>query len=284
MKNVIVTGASGFLGRYVISRLDELGIDTFGYDIADGYDVTDFGQMDEFIGYDPPDGIIHLAGKLGTHELWDDVEDAARTNIVGAHNVGKLALHHDIPLVSIEQPHVWYNPYEATKLAARRILTGMAFDEGLKVGFVTAHNAFGPGQAHGPGHPVKYLPAFATAAWNGEPIQVWGDGNQYLSPVYAGDVADQLITTLFRVGAGEPLATTEIHAGASYLWTVYEMADFVRIHVHSAGGGQEFVDIELNDMRRGEQDFPYPTPGEPGPEFRPVDVDKLAATIDWYKP
>jgi UDP-glucose 4-epimerase len=282
MKSVLVTGSNGFIGRYVRSRLEELGIYVCPYDITGNRDVTDLGVLRHTAEEADADGIIHLAGVLGTHELWDNVEEAARVNIVGAYNAGKVALDLEIPLVSIEQPHVWYNPYEATKLAARRILTGMAYDSGLGVGFVTAHNAFGPGQAHGEGHPVKYLPAFATSAWAGEDIQVWGHGDQYLSPVYAGDVADQLVATLFRAAAGEPIAIEEIHAGADELWTVREMAEFVRSHVYEAGE-QEWVEIETNPMRRGEQDFPYPTPGE-GEGLFPVDMDKLAQTIDWYRP
>ena len=177
---IMITGGAGFIGRYVQSRCAELGIETATFDpanVSDGGVAQDVrnpasimrGFTDFFTSTDP-DAVIHLAGMLGTHELWSNPEKAIDVNIKGALNVGQWCLENDKKMVSIEQPHVWYNVYEASKLAARRMLTGMHYDQGLRVEFVTAHNAFGPGQAYGPGHPRKILPTFSTLAWEGRPI------------------------------------------------------------------------------------------------------------------
>jgi len=242
-------------------------------------DITDYEALSAWAATYLPyggtyDAIIHLAGMLGTHELWDTAEDAIDVNIKGALNSGRLALEHDAKLVSIEQPHIWYNVYEATKLAARRMLTGLHYDEDLRVDFVTAHNAFGPGQHYGDGHPQKIIPTFATKAWAGEPIPIWGDGSQKVNLVYAGDVADKLLTRAiappvsphakFQAGSDDPLRTVKWVAG------------FVNRHTNNSAG------TESLPMRRGEQGGAYPEPDE-SYDFH-LNLSHLRATIDSYKP
>jgi len=69
-----------------------------------------------------------------------------------------------------------------------------AYDVG--VSHVRAYNAYGPGQAYGPGHPQKILPTFARAAWEGRPIPIWGDGEQTVDLVHSDDVARMLVDAL----------------------------------------------------------------------------------------
>lgn len=255
MKRVLVTGGDGFIGRYVTHRLEELGIEVATYDIQQGFDVLDMPALALATRTFEPEGIIHLSGVLGTHELSKDRNRAIDVNIKGAVNVANAALAMDAKMVSIEQPHIWYNTYEATKFAARRILISMAHDEGLKVDFVTAHNAYGPGQAHGEGHPQKIIPTFATKAWAGEEIPIWGNGEQKVNLVYAGDVADQLVT---RVLQPQSSPLVEWQAGIDELFTVNEVADNVNRIVKRFTGS--FVSVENLEMRSGEQNVNYPEP------------------------
>jgi len=271
---LLVTGGEGFIGQYVQSRAKELGFNVWTYDIINEEDVLD---RESLIGaaetYDV-DAIIHLAGMLGTHELWDTAEKAIDVNIKGALNVAAAAMATDAKLVSIEQPHIWYNVYEATKFAARRMLTGLHYDQGLKVEFVTAHNAFGPGQAYGDGHPQKIIPTFATKAWLGEPIPIWGNGQQKVNLIYAGDVADMLLK---RAAYAECQPLDILNAGSNVLMTVADVAAIVLAHTDSSAG------VKKMPMRKGEQSqFPYP---EATNEYGyTVSRSALNATIDWYKP
>lgn len=271
---ILVTGGEGFIGKYVQSRGRELGYHITTYDIIKGQDVLNHDQFLDAVDRFAPDAIIHLAGMLGTHELWDTTDKAIDVNIKGALNVARVALEADAKLVSIEQPHIWYNVYEATKLAARRMLTGMHYDQGLRVEFVTAHNAFGPGQAHGEGHPQKIIPTFATKAWVGEPIPVWGDGEQRANLVYAGDVADMLIV---RAADRHSSPVWNYQAGTDTLISVNDIAEYVSAYTDK-GSKVEYV-----GNRRGEQNFlDYPEPDTSYP-YR-LDWWKLNITIDSYKP
>ena len=272
---ILITGGEGFIGKYVQARCAELGIETVTYDIVDGKDVLDRNTLMNDINQWPfITSVIHLAGMLGTHELWDDRDRAIDVNIKGALNVADAALAVDAKLVSIEQPHIWYNVYEATKGAARRMLTGLHYDRGLRVDFVTAHNAYGPGQAYGDGHPQKIIPTFATKAWLGEPIPVWGDGEQKVNLVYAGDVADMLVQRALVQGCA-PL--NEYHAGVDYLMTVNSVVGLVVADAESDST------IEYVGNRSGEQNaLPYPAPDDRYPyKFKRA---MLRATVESYKP
>ena len=179
---VLVTGAQGFIGQYVMKELEDRGYIPLAYDLADGHDVLDKEQLASHMKF--ADAVIHLAGVLGTHELYDEIDLAIDVNIKGAVNVLENCVevsHRGAkPFVMIEQPHIWYNPYEATKAAAHRFAMAFHLDRGVPVAFVETYNAYGPGQAHGPGHPRKIIPYFATQAWKGEAIEIWGDGKQFV--------------------------------------------------------------------------------------------------------
>lgn len=272
---ILVTGGEGFIGQYVKSRGKELGHEIWTYDLASGGNILDLNNLR--FAAEGCDGIIHLSGVLGTHELYDNIDTAIDVNIKGAVNIAKVAIEQDVKLVSIEQPHIWYNVYEGTKFGARRILTGLHYDYGLRVDFVTAHNAFGPGQAHGDGHPQKIIPTFATKAWLGEDIPVWGDGQQQVNLVYAGHVADVLLDRVATEKA-EPLR--EWQAGGQHLASVDVVAWQVANIVAQAGGPR--AEIDYQPMRKGEQSVPYPIPDDN--YFGSYTYAQLKATVLSYRP
>jgi UDP-glucose 4-epimerase len=284
---IMITGGEGFIGRYVQSRCAELGIETATFDPANNLtqDVTETGNIarwfTDFFTAADPDAVIHLAGLLGTHELWDTPEDAIDVNIKGGLNVGRWCAENNVKMVSIEQPHIWYNVYEASKFALKRMLIGMAYQDRLLVEFVTAHNAYGPGQAHGEGHPRKIIPYFATQAWTGDPIEIWGDGTQRVNLVYAGDVADMLVD---RAIANYTDMFRDYQAGTKQLLSVIDVARFAIDHVESAGGPRSEIVYNM-DGRRGEQSGPgfhYPDPDE---TYRyEFSYTKLRSTIESYRP
>ena len=65
------------------------------------------------------------------------------------------------------------NPYAASKAGAELLCRAYAVTYGLPVTIVRGTNAFGPRQ-----HPEKAIPTWTTAALEGRPIPVYGDGRQ----------------------------------------------------------------------------------------------------------
>lgn len=194
MPKVLVTGAGGFIGRAVVNRLTDIGYEAATFDRRDGEDILDPRALDEAVkdSY----AVIHLAGVLGTHELFDNVKLALAVNINGTVNVLDSCVRYGSRYVGITMPQVFPSIYTATKIAATRLASAYHHTHGLPVAHVRAYNAFGPGQAHGPGHPQKILPTFAVKAWRGEPLPVWGDGHQTVDLIETRELAKVLVAAL----------------------------------------------------------------------------------------
>lgn len=242
---VAVIGSGGFIGSHIMEHLDG-GI---GFDLKAGpYAQHDLDiarsltAVKAALRYVSATHVINVAGLLGTTELFDNVERAINVNIKGQYNVAAACLQLGIPLVTIEQPHIWTNPYETTRGAGVRLARSLAYHKGLRLATVTTYNAFGERQGYGGGHPQKFVPTFAVRAWNNLPLQIYGDGQQMVNAVYAGDVARVLVEAL-------PLASRSvpelIGAAVGGNFTVNQIAHMV---LDAVGGGT----IEYLPMRDGE--------------------------------
>jgi UDP-glucose 4-epimerase len=241
---VVVTGGGGFIGRATCVWLKREGHDVAVFDHTYGDDVLgSLHTLDDF----EADAIIHLAGVLGTSELFSDVERAIDVNVKGTWRVLEWCLEHDARYVGSD----------------------------LEVSRVRAFNAFGEGQKFGPDHPQKIIPTFATKAWLGEPIPVWGDGTQTVDLVDAEDVGRMLVDAL-RFGDD-----AVFDAGTGYALTVNAVAQLVLDVTGSTAG------IEYLPMRAGETPTHIVATGDGwdrltwSPKYS---EDRLAEVIEWYHP
>jgi UDP-glucose 4-epimerase len=265
---VVVTGGHGFIGRAVCEALDETGNEAVSFDRASGQDVLTATLP-------PADHVIHLAGVLGTDELFDDPELAVDVNIKGTLNVLRWCVDNGAGYTGILMPPVFPSVYTATKLCAEHLAKAWHHTYGLPVSHVRAFNAFGAGQKHGPGHPRKIVPAFAHAAWRGEPLTVWGDGEQTVDLVHVDDLAWMLVDAVDFGGC------EVFDAGTGTAHTVNEVA---RMVIEATGSSSP---IEHHPMRRGETPTRIVAEGDGWelldwkPEFRRPDLD---AAVGSYRP
>jgi len=269
---VLVTGGGGFIGSAVVRELERRGDKPEVFGLEQG-GINDADAVAEAV--DGKDAVIHLAGLLGTHELFDQVHDAIDVNVHGTVNVLDACVATGAAYVGITMPVAFESVYTATKVCATRLASAYHRTYGLPVAHVRAFNAFGPGQAHGPGHPQKILPTFATEAWGRRPIPIWGDGSQTVDLIHVDDVARMLVdatahgdNVTFDAGTGEP-------------WTVNQVAALVNALAHSSAG------VNHLPMRRGEVPTKIVATGEGWdrlgwrPELRTRDI---AATVKAYHP
>jgi nucleoside-diphosphate-sugar epimerase len=138
--------------------------------------------------------VIHLAGALGTSELFGHERDAADVNILGALAVADACRTRRIPMVWIGTGHAGQpNVYAITKLCAQDLLLA-AYDN---VTVVKAYHAYGPGQAsfppHGKGHVRKIMPSFVNRALTGMPLEIHGDGSNVIDLIHVDEVARILV-------------------------------------------------------------------------------------------
>jgi UDP-glucose 4-epimerase len=233
---VLTTGGGGFLGTYVVKALKDQGHEPIIFDrpndVRSSVDLMDVG---------PVDAVIHLAGRLGTAELFSGFDQAVDVNIKGTQRVLDFCRHVGAGYVGITMPEVWANVYQATKRCARILATAWHESYKVPVSHVCAFNAFGIGQKHGPGHPQKIIPTFASRAWAGEPITIWGDGTQTVDLISAAEVAKVLVAAL-DFGGDEVF-----DAGTGGEWTVNEVAKYV---LKVTGSSSEVVHYP---MREGER-------------------------------
>lgn len=274
---IVVTGGRGFIGSHVADYAEKAGHEVRFFDKRNGDDIM--GDLGRLRG---ADAVIHLAGVLGTLELFDAVEQAAVMNVVGSARIADWCRWNDVQYIGILVPDVFPSIYCATKAGAKRITDALYAAGQLRVSHVVAYNAHGPGQAYGPGHPRKFGPTFSIAAWNNRPIPVWGDGMALVDPVPVQVVARMLVDAV-RFGDNQVF-----DGGIGIPVTVKQIAQKVLEITGSTAG------IEYEPMRIGETPTNVAATGRGWDllDWWPYEMvheqwgswgDALQETVEWYQ-
>jgi UDP-glucose 4-epimerase len=266
MTTTLVTGGNGFIGRYVVDALllrgrevivldrhqhHNLGaFDSLLTDINESVmlgDIRDTTAVTEAMSH--CDSWMHLGGVLGTQETIANPLPAAETNVLGGLNMLQAAAQYKLPGVNIAVGNWWENnTYSISKHTVERFCSMYRQYRGLPVSVVRALNAYGPRQSiaapYGPSKVRKIMPAFVMRALHGDPIEIYGSGQQIMDMIYVADAAEILVRALEyteRNGGYDGV----FEAGTGRETTVNQIASAV---IHSVGGGR----IEYLPMRPGE--------------------------------
>lgn len=287
MKKVLITGAYGFIAGYVAKLLKEKGYYVIGtarhvtrelpqyFDEVYLADIRDKVAM--YGAIEKSDGVIHLAGLLGTTENIRQAEAMNENNVGGALNVLNAIENFHIPTVMIAVGnHFELNTYSVSKTSAERYGLMYAKHLGAKVNVVRALNAIGAGQKFG--HIKKILPTFINAALKGEDINVYG-GKKHCSlmdMIWVGDIARVLVDVLERTIAGE-ISGELFEAGSGFGFPVWEIAEMV---VKACNSKSKIIEVpmrlgESNNSTVVAQD-PYYTDNKPLQEI-------IEEAVEYYK-
>lgn len=255
---VLVTGGRGFIGQYVVESLKEHGHTPVLFDRTardlDGEmafmgDVRDFTSVSEAVGI--CDGVIHLAGVLGTSETIREPRPAVETNIMGSLNVFRACRNYKVPCSYITVGNYWMNnSYSITKDTAERFAWMYNTELDTEIAVTRALNAYGPRQKHRPVR--KIIPNFILPALKDQAITVYGDGSQIMDMIFVADVADVVVRALLvdhNYYDHYPIKSENLapkfDAGTGRDTTVREIAELV---IDMVGKGR----IEYATMRDGE--------------------------------
>jgi len=296
---VLVTGAAGFIGWHVASNLLERGIEVVGFDKHPttrhpGYqgDILDAEQV--YNSMRGVDGVIHLAGVLGTGETVAAPRSTVEANIGGSLNVFEAVREWDIPCSYITVGNGWmYNPYSISKTATESLAWMYNKEHGTKIAVTRVLSAYGPRQKLGP--VKKIIPTFIHAALNDRPLCIYGDGEQVCDLIHVADVADILVRALVEPhnqyvsppSRSEP-NPMRFDAGTGIGWTVNEVAEVVLAEV---GKPMDDTTIHYVPMRPGEPEgaFVVGDPETLTPLYSGDDAELtsfatgLKETFEWYR-
>lgn len=267
---VLVTGSDGFIGRHVCAELLRRGDEPVGFDRP----VSITSSSDVNAAVRRVDAVIHLAGSLGTAELFGREHDAVAANIVGAVNVYEACGTHSVPLVQIGTGHKGHlNPYAITKGCAEDLALARAQWTGQRIAVVRAYHVYGPGQGvcppYGTSSVRKIVPTFACRALAGVPLEINGSGRQLVDLVHVADVVAVLVDAL----AGPYGQVTE--AGTGEATTVRAAAADI---IDAAGSTSVAVHVPT---RLGEA--PDTVVVATDPACRNPWPHRLEETVDWYR-
>lgn len=278
---VLVTGANGFIAGHTIEALRERGHIPVGLIRSIGQvenDMPDFIHIADIRDKEAvenavakTDGVINLAGILGTQETVNNPYPSVQVNVFGALNVFEAARIWKVPVVQIAVGNYWEkNSYSLSKTCAEGFGQMYAQYNDVTVTVVRALNAFGERQK---AYPVrKIIASFITRVLDGKDIEIYGDGSQKMDMVYVKDVANILVDTLEKPQSGQVL-----EAGTGQGLSVKEIAEKI---IKYSGKN---VGIQYLPMRPGETPGSEVIAKNPYP-YEYTDFDTaIQKTIAWYK-
>lgn len=294
-QRVLVTGGNGFIGRHVVQGLlwrnivpvvfdRHIKAQEPGCELILG-DIRDATQVTEAVAH--VDGVIHLAGVLGTQETIANPLPAAQTNVLGGLHVFEAVAQYGVPCAYAAVGNHWMqNTYSITKTAVERFAQMYNAERGTRIAVVRALNAYGPGQSvaapFGYSKVRKIMPAFVCRALSDMDIEVYGDGEQIMDMIFARDVADVFVQALL---VGPPDDGHVYEAGTGRRTTVREIAECVIKYA-----GKPDVRITHLPMRPGEPEHSVVV-GDPStlrglypytPRFTQLEVGVLE-TVRYYQ-
>lgn len=238
LKNVIVTGAAGFIGSHVVKKLNKLLPETNVY-IIDC--LTYAGNMDNIAGTKSHmfcidirneenlrnledleiDAIIHLAAESHVDRSIEGPMEFVMTNVVGTVNILELGLKYfaknpdflfyhvstDEVFGSLEMndspfnektPYDPRSPYSASKAASDHFVQAYHHTYGLPIVISNCSNNYGPNQ-----YPEKLIPVVIQKLQNRELIPVYGQGINVRDWLHVEDHAEAIVEIAHRGVNGE---------------------------------------------------------------------------------
>ncbi len=238
MVKILVTGANGFIGRYVVKALREAQHEVIASD-NEWLNLKWYESVDMEADITKPllpieklDAVIHLAGLANPRECDAYPGSAFDKNVNGTHQVLKMALASGAKrVVYASTAHVYgvspkylptdevhplwlQNNYTLTKILGEQLCQLYYENHGLSYTTLRLYNAYGPGQAKG-----YFIPDQMGKAKAGK-IELYGS-NVTKDWIYISDVADAFIKALtsdfvgpINIGTG---IETEIGVLAEYI-------------------------------------------------------------------
>ena len=300
---VLVTGGAGFIGSHLAEALVKRGDEVWvvddlstgsleniahleaqeGFHFSKGT-VLDHPLMEELVEWS--ERVYHLAAAVGVKYIIEHPLESIRVNVRGTEIVLDLAQREGQKVILASTSEIYGKAdsgrfketddrvlgttsisrwsYSCTKALDEFLALAFYRERGLPVVIVRLFNTCGPRQS---GRYGMVVPRFISQALDGEPITVYGDGEQTRSFTYVSDVVHAMMGLADADGAvGEVF-----NIGGEKEVTINELARSVR---RLSGSSSPIVHVPYEEAyESGFEDMRHRVP----------DISKLQAAIG-YKP
>jgi GDP-L-fucose synthase len=301
-KRVLVTGGAGFLGSWVVRRLQGAGYRTITVPRSRDSDLVHEAAVRKTYEAARPDIVIHLAARVGGiganranpgRFFYDNLmmgallmDYARRHGVEKFVGIGTVCCYPKHTPVPFREEALWDGyPEESNApygMAKKMLLVqAQAYREeyGLNAIFLLPVNLYGPGDNF---HPATshVIPALirrcveAREARQGE-VVVWGTGKATREFLYVEDAAEAIVLATMRYDRGEP-----VNVGAGFEISIRELAE--RIVALTGFEGRVVWDgskpdgqpRRCLDTSRAEREFGF--------RARTTFAEGLERTVAWY--
>lgn len=280
LKRVLVTGGAGFIGSHVCERLlaagnEVLAVDNFYSSTRDNVAAFRDNPRFELLRHDVTfplyvevDEIYHLACPASPVHYQRDPVQTTKTAVHGSINMLGLAKRtgarilltstsevYGDPAVHPQTEDYWgnVNPigpracYDEGKRAAETLFFDYRRQHDLDIKVVRLFNTYGPRM-----HPEdgRVVSNFIMSALRGEPLTIYGDGDQTRSFCYVDDLVEGLV----RMMATPHEVTGPINLGNPGEFTMTELATEV-ISIVGSDPGRIHLPLPQDDPARRRPDI-----------------------------
>jgi UDP-glucuronate 4-epimerase len=227
---IIVTGAAGFIGSHVAARLADMGCHVIGCDNFNSYylqrlktdrvkalldprgidclqvELAHASEVQLLFDHYQPTRVIHLAAQAGVRYSLENPAAYVQSNLVGFCNVLEACKQHQVehflyassssvygmnrkaPFAECDRTDEPVSLYAATKKSNELIAYSYSHLFGLRTTGLRFFTVYGPW-----GRPDMAYFSFTEKMVNGEPIQVFADGNLERDFTYIDDVVEGVV-------------------------------------------------------------------------------------------
>lgn len=248
-KRVTVTGGKGFLGSYIIEKLQKRGCKSISVCDLPEYDLTQLPDVQLMFREQSPDIVIHLAavvGGIGANRenpgkyFYENaimgiqlMHEAYIQNIQKFVALGTICSYPKFTPVPFREDELWDGYPEETNapygLAKKNMLVqSQAYREQYNFNsiFLLPVNLYGPRDNFNP-KSSHVIPALikkcSDAIDRGEhEISVWGTGNASREFIYAEDAAEGILLATEKYNKADP-----VNIGAGFEITIKDLVDLI---------------------------------------------------------